>query len=136
MKLLLDTDICIRLIRGRAPEVLRRLKRYKPGEIGISSIALAELSFGVSKSQHPEKNAAALEQFTLPLQVVSFDDAAAAVYGRIRGQLESHGNGIGALDMLIGAHALSMKVTLVTHNTGEFSRIAGLRLVDWVACGR
>jgi tRNA(fMet)-specific endonuclease VapC len=133
MKILLETDICIHLIRRRAPDTLRRLKRYAPGDVGISSITLAELAFGVSKSQQPEKNQAALHEFTLPLEVAPFDEAAANTYGAVRAELERSGYVIGPLDMLIGAHALSLGVTLVTHNTREFSRIAGLRLVDWVA---
>jgi tRNA(fMet)-specific endonuclease VapC len=133
MKVVLDTDTCIHLIRGRALETLRRLKRYTPGDVAISSITLAELAFGVSKSLNASKNEPALAEFTAPLQILPFDDAAARVYGNIRARLEKGGVVIGSLDMLIGAHALSLGLTLVTHNTREFSRIAGLRVVDWVA---
>ena len=132
MKVLLDTDTCIHLIRRRSPEVVHRIKRYTPGDIGISSITLAELSFGVAKSNQPEKNAAALNEFIMPLDVAHFDDRAAWVYGRVRAALEKSGVAIGALDTLIGAQALSLGVALVTHNTREFSRIATLRLVDWI----
>ena len=69
----------------------------------------------------------------MPLEVAPFDAAAAITYGEVRAMIERTGTGIGSLDTLIGAHALSLKITLVTHNTGEFSRIAGLRLADWVA---
>jgi len=132
MKLLLDTDTCIHLIRRRDPDLLRRIKRYSPGDIGIASITLAELAFGVSKSAQPEKNEAALEEFTMPLEIAAFDQAAARSYGIVRARLEKSGTAIGVLDMLIGGHALSLGVTLVTHNTREFSRIAGLRLADWI----
>jgi tRNA(fMet)-specific endonuclease VapC len=132
MKVLLDTDTCIHLIRRRNPELVQRIKRYTPGDIGISSITLAELSFGVAKSNQPEKNMAALNEFIITLEVAHFDDRAAWVYGRVRAALQKAGAAIGALDMLIAAHALSLGVALVTHNTGEFSRIPALRLVDWI----
>src|SRR5579864_7656884 len=117
MKLLLDTDTCIHLIRYHTPEMLRRIKRYSPGDIGISSITLAELAFGVAKSQQLQRNTEALDEFTMPLEVAPFDDAAARIYGTLRAGLERAGAMIGALDTLIGAHALCLGVTLVTHNT-------------------
>ncbi len=132
MKILLDIDNCIHLIRYRPPEMLHRLARYSPGDVGISSITLAELEFGVSKSQQSEKNRAALALFTAPLEIAHFDEAAARTYGSVRAALEGTGQIAGALDMLISAHALSLNVTLITHNTREFSRISGLRLGDWI----
>ena len=132
MKTLLDTDTCIELIRARSPQIVRRLKRYSPGEVGISSITLAELEFGVARSSRPDQNREALDNFTSLLEVAPFDDAAARAYGGIRADLQQHGIAIGSLDMLIGAHALSLGVTLVTHNTREFARIPGLRLADWM----
>lgn len=133
MKVFLETAICVNLIRRRDPDILRRLKRYTPGDVGVSAITLAELAFGVSKSRQPEKNMDALIEFATPLEVAPFDSAAAHAYGLIRADLEQRGHVIGALDMLIGAHALSLGVTLVTHNTREFSRIHGLHLIDWMA---
>jgi tRNA(fMet)-specific endonuclease VapC len=132
MKVLLDTDTCIHLIRYQPAAMLQRLKRYTPGDVGISSITMAELSFGAEKGQQRERNKAALDDFTAALEIAPFDAAAAAAYGAVRAMLEVRGARIGALDTLIGAHALSLKVTLVTHNTREFSRITGLRLADWV----
>jgi tRNA(fMet)-specific endonuclease VapC len=105
MKILLDTDTCIHLIRHQPDEMLRRLKRYAPGDVGISSITMAELSFGVAKSRQQERNQAALNDFTSPLDIAPFDAAAAAVYGELRATLEGRGTGIGALDTLIGARA-------------------------------
>ncbi len=133
MKILLNTDTCIDLIRRRSPRALTSLKRYSPGDVGISSITLGELVFRVSKSLHPEKNQAALDEFTSMLEVAPFDESAARQYGPLRAVLQQAGNTIGALDMLIGAHALSLGVTLVTHNKREFSRIRGLRLADWIS---
>jgi tRNA(fMet)-specific endonuclease VapC len=132
MKILLDTDTCIHLIRYQPVAMLQRLKRYTPGDIGISSITLAELSFGAAKGRQQEWNKAALNDFTAPLEIAPFDTAAAVAYGELRAMLEVRGTPVGALDTLIGAHALSLKVTLVTNHPREFSRIAGLRLADWV----
>ena len=132
MKVMLDTNICIALIKRKPPQVLKRFTAYKVGEIGISSVTLAELEFGVAKSRHLEKNQAALDEFVLPLEIANFDREAARVYGRVRAALGKKGTPIGSLDMMIGTHALALGATLVTHNTGEFRRIKGLTVVDWL----
>ncbi len=131
MRFMLDTNICIYIITERWAELLVRLKRHPVGEVGISSITLAELAFGAAKSQQVDQNFAALQKFVSPLQIAGFDEAAAKSYGEVRAGLERKGTPIGALDTLIAAHALSLGVMLVTHNTREFSRVAGLRLADW-----
>ena len=133
MKVMLDTNICIALIKRKPPQALRRFNDYTVGDICISWVTLAELEFGVAKSQHREKNRAALDEFVLPLEVVRFDRATARTYGRLRADLEKKGTPIGALDMMIGAHALTLGVTLATNNIREFSRIKGLTVVDWLA---
>jgi tRNA(fMet)-specific endonuclease VapC len=132
MKVMLDTNTCIAVIKRKPSQVLNRFHAYKIGDIGISSVTLAELEFGVAKSQHQEKNQAALAEFVLPLEIAGFGDEAAAVYGRVRAALEKKGTPIGALDTMIAAHALALGVTLATNNTREFSRIKGLALVDWL----
>ena len=109
-----------------------RLRQCAIGEVGLSTITLAELQYGVTKSQAPERNREALEAFILLLEVVTFDVAAAAAYGPIRAELERQGTPIGAIDLLIAAHALSLRVTLVTNNTREFIRVTGLRVENWV----
>jgi tRNA(fMet)-specific endonuclease VapC len=129
---MLDTDICIALIKRRPPELIAKLKKHKPGEVAISSITLAELHFGVSKSAQPEKNRAALDQFLLPLEVLSFDDISAECYGHVRATLESAGTPLGPLDTLIASHALSISATVVTNNVREFSRVRGLRVQNWL----
>lgn len=129
---MLDTDICVALIKRRPPELIAKLKKHKPGEVAISSITLAELHFGVSKSAQPEKNRAALDQFLLPLEVLSFDDISAECYGHVRATLESAGTPIGPLDTLIASHALSISATVVTNNVREFSRVRGLRVQNWL----
>lgn len=131
MILLLDTDICIYLIRERPAAVVERFKEYPVGEIGISTITLAELEYGVSKSSKPARNKEALDQFTEPLIVADFDRAATAAYGKLRAVLEKKGQAIGGMDLLIAAHALSLDVRLVTHNVREFSRVPGLRVETW-----
>lgn len=88
---------------------------------------------GVAKSAHQEKNAKALDEFILPLEIVCFDEAAAHVYGEIRATLEKTGTPIGAMEMLIAAHALSLGIPLVTNNRREFVRIPALNSIDWVA---
>jgi tRNA(fMet)-specific endonuclease VapC len=133
MKVMLDTNICIYIIKRKPESVLKHFLDYRVGDVGISSITLSELRYGVAKSKYKEKNAKALEEFTIPLEIVSFDEAAALAYGEIRSALEAAGSPIGAMDMLIAAHAVSLGVQLVTNNTREFSRIPGLALLDWTA---
>jgi tRNA(fMet)-specific endonuclease VapC len=133
MKFLLDTNICIYIIKQKPLKVLQKFNAYQIGDIGISSITVAELEFGVQKSQFPSKNKQALAQFLLPLQIADFDNAAAVIYGDIRATLEKKGTPIGSLDTLIAAHALSLQVTLITNNVREFSRVANLKLENWVS---
>lgn len=131
MKYMLDTNICIYLIKQKPPKVLKQFTSHAVGDIGISSITLAELRYGVSKSLHVEKNRNALDEFILPLEVADFDEEAAGEYGVIRADLEKAGKPIGSMDMLIGAHALALGATLVTNNTKEFKQIKNLKVVDW-----
>ena len=133
MKLLLDTNICIYIIKQQPAAVLRRFLEYQVGDIGISSITLSELRYGVAKSAHQDKNTKALDEFIIPLEVVSFDEEAAHVYGDIRAALEKAGTPIGAMDMLIAAHAVSLGIPLVTNNTREFERVHSLKTIDWIA---
>jgi tRNA(fMet)-specific endonuclease VapC len=133
MRFMLDTDSCIALIKRKPASILRRLTALAPGEAGISAITLAELRYGVAKSAQREKNGLALDEFLLPLEVADFDEPAAEVYGKVRAALEKAGAPIGPLDTQIGAHALRLGATLVSHNTREFHRIPGLTVVDWLA---
>ena len=132
MKWLLDTNVCIDLIRRRPPSMLDRFRRHQVGEIGISVVTLAELEYGVSGSSRPAQNREALDQFVSPLEVVPFDRPATTAYGRLRAALEKKGQTIGSMDMLIAAHALSLEVRLVTHNSREFGRVPGLKTEDWL----
>jgi tRNA(fMet)-specific endonuclease VapC len=132
MRYMLDTDICIALIKRRPPNVLARFHSLTVGDLGISSITLAELKYGVARSQAVEKNAQALDQFLLPLEIADFDELAASCYGPVRAELEMAGTPIGPLDTQIGAHALSLDITLVTANIKEFCRIKQLRIENWL----
>jgi len=131
VKFLLDTNICIFLIKEKSPELRQRFQEHKAGDIGVSTITVAELQYGIAKSQFPQKNQQALAQFLLPLIIAEFDELAAHKYGEVRALLETKGTPIGSLDMLIAAHALSLNATVVTNNTREFNRVQGLDVVDW-----
>lgn len=131
MKYMLDTNICIAMIKHASNKVLNHLKKLEPESVGISSISLAELCFGCSNSQFPVQNHQALDQFLLPLAVAHFDQSAAIAYGVLRAELQKKGTPIGPLDTLIGAHAIALGAILVTNNTREFVRIKQLRIEDW-----
>jgi len=133
MKYLLDTNICIALIRQKPAALIQRLTSLQPGDAGISSITLAELFHGVEKSARPEQNMSALEQFLLPLDLADFDQDAALAYGKIRADLERSGQIIGSMDILIAAHAVSLDAIMVTNNVREFQRVKGLFVEDWIS---
>ena len=129
---LFDTNICIELIRGSSENILQKLRKCEVGKVGISSITLAELQYGVAKSKDPVRNKLALIEFCAPLEILPFDDHAAGVYGRIRTGLEKKGSPIGPLDTLIAAHALAESAILVTNNQREFKRVCNLKLENWI----
>ena len=131
MKFMLDTNTCIYIIKQKPSEVIERFKRTKITQIGISSITLSELLYGVSKSSKPEQNQMALTQFVAPLEILAYGDEAALYYGDLRAYLEKQGTPIGSLDMLIAAHALSIDGTLVTNNEKEFIRTPNLKIDNW-----
>ena len=131
MKFMLDTNICIYIIKRKPLNIIDRFKRTEISQIGISSITLSELIYGVSKSSKPEQNRMALTQFIAPLEVLPYDDESSQYYGDLRVHLEKQGTPIGALDMLIAAHALSVNCTLVTNNEKEFVRVPKLKIVNW-----
>jgi tRNA(fMet)-specific endonuclease VapC len=132
MKYLLDTDTCVYLIKRHPPQVSERFRQHRLSAIGLSSIVVSELSWGVAKSGL-QKNVDALDAFLAAFQVAPYDQAAAFVYGRLRAELERRGTPIGPMDLLIAAHALALDVTLVTNNEREFKRVPGLRIENWTA---
>lgn len=132
MKYMLDTNICIGLIRQKPQKLIERLTQCEPGDVGVSSITIAELAHGAYKSNQIKQNLSALEQFLLPIEVADFDQLASAAYGFVRSYLEKEGKIIGSMDLLIGAHALSLDAVLVTNNVLEFQRIPNLKIEDWM----
>jgi len=131
MNYMLDTNMCIYLIKRKPPEVLARFKQTEISQVSISSITLSELFYGVSKSAKSEQNFMALTQFLAPLEILPFGSEAAQYYGQLRTLLERKGPPIGSLDMLIAAHALSIPCILVSNNEKEFIRVPGLKIENW-----
>ena len=132
MHYLLDTNICIYLIKQRPLAALAQFKHHSPQDVAISTITLFELEYGVQKSQHRQRSHDALARFLLPLTLLDLDPPAAAAAAVIRASLEKKGLPIGPYDILIAGLARSRNLTLVTNNTREFERIDGLRLENWV----
>lgn len=131
MQYMLDTNICIYIIKQKPLKVLEQFKKLKISDIAISSVTLSELEYGVVKSSNHKQNQQALSQFLTPLEILPYDDLAAIHYGEIRTHLEKKGKLVGAMDMLIAAHARSLELILVTNNIREFSRIPNLRIENW-----
>lgn len=132
MRWLLDTNICIYVIKRKPPRVLERFRQAEVSQIEISSITFSELMYGAAKSAKPGQNRLALSQFVAPLEIMPYDDAAAQQYGELRADLERRGTPIGSMDMLIAAHALALNTSLVTNNEREFIRVPGLSTENWV----
>jgi tRNA(fMet)-specific endonuclease VapC len=131
MAFLLDTNVCIGILTARSPRAVERLRQLSPSEVHVASVVRAELLFGARNSTRVEANLALLATFLSPFASVPFDDLAADYYGRLRATLHRAGELIGPNDMLIAAAALARDLVLVTHNVKEFSRVPGLRWVDW-----
>jgi len=161
MRYLLDTNICIYLIKKHSPEILERFRKHSPQDVAISTITLFELQYGVEKSQYRQRSENALDKFLLPLNIIDLDRSAANEPPRrkpgylsglsvllrrkrrgiqpeeieaaaIRAQLEKKGISIGPYDLLIAGLARSQDMTLVTNNTKEFERVVDLHLEDWI----
>ncbi|MDY6329134.1 MAG: type II toxin-antitoxin system VapC family toxin [Lachnospiraceae bacterium] len=132
MRYMLDTNICIYLIKHKPPQVFEKLQEHNPDEICISSVTYAELVHGVEKSKAVERNRLALTILLANIEILDFDMKAAEEYGRIRADLEKKGTPIGPLDMMIAGHAKSLGYTVVTNNVGEFKRVEGLQYENWV----
>lgn len=132
MKYLLDTNICIYLIKNKPMNVQKYFNKIELGNIFLSSISVAEIYYGIAKSLKKNENLIAFEQFLLPLEILDFNKADSLEYGKIRSNLEVKGKLIGAMDMLIAAQAKSNNLILVTNNEKEFKRIEGLKIENWV----
>lgn len=129
---MLDTNICIYILKNYNEKLISKFSKYKFGDIGISSIVYSELIYGVEKSLKRDENLKSLLKFLSSIIICDYDVEAANEYGKIRSDLEKAGNIIGSLDMLIAAHASSKKVILITNNVKEFKRIKHLKVENWV----
>lgn len=131
MKFLLDTNTCVVYLNQPGSKVAEELRLHRPEAMAVCSIVKAELFYGAMKSQWPERNLHKQRTFLSQFQSLPFGDSEALVFGQIRARLQRLGKPIGPYDLQIAATALAHGLTLVTHNTREFSRIEGLALADW-----
>ena len=132
IRYLLDTNICIYLIKKHPPEVLARFQQVQLKQLHISTITVFELYFGIEKNNSQPRNLAALENFIAPLTLVDFSVEAAKKAAKIRSALQKQGTPIGAYDVQIAAIAVAENMTLLTNNVREFERVKGLKLENWV----
>ena len=130
LRFLLDTNLCIRVLRDRSPSLRDKFNR-EADALAISTIVLTELLYGVAKSSRPEANRREVENFASRLEVLAYDAYAADHAADIRAMLERQGRSIGGYDVLIAGHARSRGLVVVTGNRGEFDRVEGLRCEDW-----
>ncbi|AKH77990.1 PIN domain protein [Leptospira interrogans str. FPW1039] len=128
---LLDTNICIFLIKKKNATLLENLKKKLNKDLFVSSLTVAELEFGIQKSEFKEKNKVALIEFLTIFNILSFSDKDVESYGIIRADLERKGNVIGSIDMLLAAQAIANNYIFVTNNTKEFKRIKALKIENW-----
>lgn len=132
MKVLLDTNICIALMKGR-DKAVQRLRLLQPSDCAISKVTAYELLTGVLKCQNPVGERAKVMRLMSLVPVLPFDEAAAVRAAEVRAYLESIGKVCGPYDMLLAGHALSQGLSMATNNVGEFSRVPGLQVEDWLA---
>jgi tRNA(fMet)-specific endonuclease VapC len=132
IKYMIDTNICIYIMNQRPIEIIQKFKGLDVGEIGVSTITVSELQYGVANSKNRRSNKQRVEEFLAPLEIMPYDEAAARIYGEIRHKLEKQGKPIGPLDLLIAAHALCKNLALVTNNEKEFRRVKDLKMENWV----
>jgi len=128
---LLDTNICIYIINNRSQNARNVFASKPPFSIALSSVTLAELEYGVAKSQNQARNRLALASFAAPFAILPFDDSDAEIFGWVRAELEKKGQTIGPYDLQIASQAISRDLILVTHNVKEFARVQGLQIEDW-----
>lgn len=130
---LLDTNICIYFMKNSFPQLTEKIFSYDPSRLAISSITVYELEYGAAKSKWGEQTRQNLRMVLAPFNILPFDSNDAFMAGRIRAQLESKGTPIGPYDIQIAAQGLARNLIIVTHNTNEFKRVAGLSVEDWIA---
>ncbi len=131
MRYLLDTNICIAILKNSELPLIQKVKSYQPGDFALCSIVKAELLYGARKSQNVEKNLSLLAKFFDQFVSLAFDDSAAEFYGTNRAILEKGGTPIGDADLLISNIALAYNLTVITRNHREFIRVPGLKVEAW-----
>ncbi len=132
IKYLIDTNICIYIMNKRPIGIIHKFMQFDVGDIGLSTITVSELRYGVSKSKDRRLNEQRVEEFLSPLEILPYDEIAAGIYGDICLQLERCGVPIGPLDMMIAAHALSRNLVLITSNEKEFKKVENLKVENWI----
>ena len=134
LQYMLDTNICIYVIKNYPPELRERFNALAE-QLCMSSTTLAELHYGAEKSARRLENLQVIAQFCARLEVLAFPEKAAAHFGQIRAEVERLGTPLGPLDMLIAAHARAEGLIVVTNNAREFRRLPGVRVENWVGDG-
>lgn len=132
MMYLLDTNICIYALKDKYPALKRKLLSIHPDEIAVSSVSVLELEYGAAKSKWGDKTREVMRRFLSSYEILPFTVGDAEICGQLRAALAATGTPIGAYDIMIAAQGVARGITVVTHNTGEFERVPGLHLVDWV----
>jgi tRNA(fMet)-specific endonuclease VapC len=131
VRYLLDTNVCVDFLNRRYPSVTERIRASSPEDLCLSSVVVAELRYGADRSERRSENHERLDILTAEIPCLDFDLVAARVFGKVRSALETSGAPIGPYDMMIGAHALSQGLILVTDNEKELRRISGLEIENW-----
>jgi len=131
MRYLLDTNVCIKILKGKSQGILNKITKIDKSGIVIPSVVQFELYYGAYKSVNKEAKLKILKEFLSSFQIINFDSKSAEICGKIRAELEQKGTPIGPYDLIIAATALSKKLVLVTNNTKEFSRVENLLLENW-----
>jgi|SRR3990172_2202175 len=131
MKYLLDTNVCIKILKGKTQSILKKIENIDNSDIAIPSVVQFELYYGAYKSVKKEATLKILEEFLKNFQIVNFDSKTAEICGKIRAELEQKGTPIGPYDLIIAATALCRKLILVTNNTNEFSRVENILIENW-----
>ncbi len=131
MKYLIDTNVCVRYLNGESVVLQRRLEAVDLEDIAVCAVVKMELFYGAMRSNNPDASWRRQQRFLEVFVSLAFDDIAALIAGRVRAQLTNLGTPIGFNDLLIASITLAHDLTIVTHNTSEFSRVEGLRVEDW-----
>jgi tRNA(fMet)-specific endonuclease VapC len=130
---ILDSNVCVQYLKRAHPGIVARIRHAEPNQLVLCSIVKSELLYGARHSRMVQRNLTTLRDFFQPFQSLPFDDRCAEEAAQIRADLAAQGKPIGPHDILIAATARAHDAVLVTHNTGEFARVTGLRLEDWEA---